>query len=211
MNTLVTEKKIKPIPFDVGNIRKDFPILQQIVYGKPLIYLDNAATTQKPQVVIDTIKKYYETTNSNIHRGVHHLSQIATKEYEDSRIKIQKFINAKGNKEIIFVRGATEGINLIANSFGKLGVRQGVEIIISAMEHHSNIVPWQMLCEEKKAKLRIIPINDDGEIIFQAECEVLRDDTPDTLAARVKKLEYQYFPFFIRKIVKELVEIEESL
>lgn len=163
--------------YDIQKIRSQFPILNETVHGKRLVYLDNAATSQKPQSVIDSIKNYYEKYNSNIHRGVHLLSEKATHAYELSRKKIQKFINASSEKEIIFVRGATEGINLIANSFGKKFISEGDEIVISTMEHHSNIVPWQMLCEEKKAKLRVIPIDDKGEIIFEEFEKLLSEKT----------------------------------
>ncbi|MBF0491993.1 MAG: cysteine desulfurase [Deltaproteobacteria bacterium] len=152
---------------NIQKIRKDFPILSQIIRGKPLVYLDNAATTQKPQVVLDRLTQYYEKENANIHRGVHFLSERATEEYEKARRFIQKFLNAKFPHEIIFTRGTTEGINLIASSFGKKFIREGDEILISALEHHSNIVPWQILCEEKGAKLKVIPINLQGEIIFE--------------------------------------------
>ncbi len=153
--------------FDVWRIREDFPILKQEIRGKPLVYLDNAATTQKPQVVIDAISHFYMTDCANIHRGVHELSRRATESYEGARLKVQKFLNAKESKEIIFVRGATEGINLVAQSFVKPRLEQGDEILISAMEHHSNIVPWQMLCEEVGATLRIAPINDSGELMIE--------------------------------------------
>ena len=142
--------------------REDFPILEQQVYKKPLVYLDNAATTQKPQVVIDAMKRYYETINSNIHRGVHCLSQQATEEFEIARRCVQQFINAAHNYEVIFTRGATESINLVASCFGRTFIGEGDEIIISAMEHHSNIVPWQFLCEERGAKLKVLPFDDDG-------------------------------------------------
>ncbi len=161
----LTQKDI--IGLDVEVIRKDFPILQTKVRGKPLIYFDNAATTQKPRVVIDNISNYYLSYNSNIHRGVHYLSQYATREYETSRKKIQKFINAKHSEEIIFTRGTTESINLIASTFGRANIQKNDEIIITEMEHHSNIVPWQMLCLEKDAKLRIVPIDDDGNLIVE--------------------------------------------
>lgn len=150
--------------FDVQKIRKDFPVLSQKVYGKPLIYFDNAATSQKPQVVIDALTKYYSEYNANIHRGVHYLSGKASQAYDETRIKVQEFIHASSEKEIIFTRGTTEAINLVAASWGRKNVSEGDEIIISAMEHHSNIVPWQLLREEKKAKLKVIPINDAGEL-----------------------------------------------
>ncbi|MDE2938196.1 MAG: cysteine desulfurase [Chloroflexota bacterium] len=153
-------------PFDVARIREDFPILKELVHGKPLVYLDNAATTQKPQAVIDALVNYYMTENSNVHRGVHTLSQIATDAYEGGREKVRQFINAEHDKEIIFVRGTTEGINLVAQTYGRANIGPGDEIIITAMEHHSNIVPWQILCEEKGAHLKVIPINDDGELLL---------------------------------------------
>ena len=153
--------------YDVNKIREDFPILRKKVHGKNLVYLDNAATTQKPIYVIDKVNKYYTTMNANIHRGVHALSQEATEAFEGARIQIKQFINALGKNQIIFTRGTTEAINLVASSYGRANVNEGDEIIISHMEHHSNIVPWQMLCKEKNAKLRIIPINDDGELIYE--------------------------------------------
>jgi cysteine desulfurase/selenocysteine lyase len=159
--------------FDPQHIRKDFPILKQEVHGRPLVYLDNAATSQKPQAVIDAIDRYYKEQNANVHRGVHFLSQLATREYEEARVKIQRFINAAETHEIIFTRGTTESINLIANSFGRKFVREGDEIVISAMEHHSNIVPWQMLCEQAGAKLRVIPINDHGELLIDEFAQML--------------------------------------
>ena len=152
--------------FDVAKIREDFPVLKQTVNGKPLVYLDNAATSQKPQSVIDTLVRYYTTENSNVHRGVHTLSQLATDDYEAARTQARKFINAKEDGEIIFVRGTTEGINLVAQTFGRQKISQGDEIIISTMEHHSNIVPWQILCEEKGAKLQVVPVNDAGELLL---------------------------------------------
>jgi cysteine desulfurase/selenocysteine lyase len=152
--------------FDFQKAREDFPILKQKVYGKPLIYFDNAATSQKPQVVIDALTKYYSEYNANIHRAVHYLGQKATQAYDETRIKVQQFIKAKSEKEIIFTRGTTESINLVASSWGRKNISEGDEIIISAMEHHSNIVPWQILCEEQKAKLKIIPMNDSGELLL---------------------------------------------
>ena len=152
--------------FDVERIRNDFPILKQQVHGKPLVYLDNAATSQKPQVVIDTVTQYYLAQNSNVHRGVHFLSEQATQAFEGARAKVARFLNASNAREVIFVRGATEGINLVAQSYGRASIKPGDEIIISWMEHHSNIVPWQMLCEEKGAVLRVIPINEDGEVLL---------------------------------------------
>jgi cysteine desulfurase/selenocysteine lyase len=151
----------------VKGCRHNFPLLRQRVNGKPLIYFDNAATSQKPQVVIDTLMKYYEEENSNIHRGVHYLSERATQAYEAARVKVQHFLNAAGPDEVIFVRGTTEGINLVAYSYGRSNVGPGDEVLISGMEHHSNIVPWQILCGEKGAHLRVIPINDRGEVMLE--------------------------------------------
>jgi cysteine desulfurase / selenocysteine lyase len=153
--------------FDVQAVRRDFPILHQQVHGKPLVYLDNAATTQKPLPVIEAIENYYRHDNSNIHRGVHALSERATEAYEQVRLAAQKFLNAADSREIIFVRGTTEGINLVAQTYGRKNVGAGDEVLISAMEHHSNIVPWQLLCEEKGARLRIAPIDDRGELLLE--------------------------------------------
>ena len=162
---------------DVTAIRKDFPILAQQVHGKPLIYLDNAATSQKPKCVIDTLTRFYQMDNANIHRGVHALSERSTQSYEAARGKVQRFLNAAGTREILFVRGATEAINLVAQTYGRKHVNAGDEIVISAMEHHSNIVPWQMLCEEKGALLRVIPINDRGEMEFDQFEKLLNNRT----------------------------------
>ncbi|MGH7462507.1 MAG: aminotransferase class V-fold PLP-dependent enzyme, partial [Longimicrobiales bacterium] len=153
--------------FDVGKVREDFPILRQKVHGKPLVYLDNAATSQKPQAVIDAIRRFYVTDCSNVHRGVHLLSEQATKAYEDARIKAQRFLNAGDIREIIFVRGTTEAINLVAQTYGRTHVGAGDEVLITAMEHHSNIVPWQILCEQKEARLRVAPISDRGEVLLE--------------------------------------------
>jgi cysteine desulfurase / selenocysteine lyase len=152
--------------FDVGRIREDFPALHQQVNGHPLVYLDNAATSQKPQAVIDVIRTYYESGNANVHRGVHYLSQRATDAYEAARVRVQRFLNARETREVIFVRGTTEGINLVAGSYGGPAVGAGDEVVISAMEHHSNIVPWQILCDAKGAVLRVIPMNDAGELLL---------------------------------------------
>jgi len=162
---------------DVDRIKADFPILTQKVHGKPLIYLDNAATSQKPLSVIEATNRYYSADNSNIHRGVHLLSARATEQYEEAREKAQHFINAADSKEIIFVRGTTEAINLVANSYGRANVKAGDEVLITAMEHHSNIVPWQILCEEKSAKLRVAPINDDGELIVEEFEKLINERT----------------------------------
>jgi cysteine desulfurase/selenocysteine lyase len=162
---------------DVNKIRRDFPILKQKVHGKPLVYLDNGATSQKPQIVIDTLNRYYVAENSNIHRGVHFLSERATAAYEEGRHKIKRFLNARSEQEVIFVRGTTEAINLVAQSYGRTFLKEGDEIIVSAMEHHSNIVPWQILCEQIGARLRVIPINHDGELIVDEYRHLLNEKT----------------------------------
>jgi cysteine desulfurase/selenocysteine lyase len=163
--------------FDVARIREDFPVLRQVVNGKPLVYLDNAASSQVPQVVIDRGSIYLEDEHSNIHRGVHYLSQKATTAYEGAREKVKRFINAREAKECIFVRGATEGINLVMHGYGRKFIGPGDEVIISAMEHHANIVPWQMLCEEKGAILRVIPMNDAGELLQDEYTSLLNEKT----------------------------------
>lgn len=169
-NTLLTQD-------DVVRIRKDFPLLRLEQNGKPLIYLDNAATSQKPQRVIDSLTTYYAEQNANIHRGIHSLSEMATVLHESARKKVRRFLGAELACEIIFTRGTTESINLVAQTYGRQHVREGDEILISTMEHHSNIVPWQMLCEEKQAKLVVAPINDDGELIFDEFARLLTDRT----------------------------------
>jgi len=158
-------------------VRRDFPILKQHIYNKPLIYLDNAATSHKPQIVIETLSDYYSLNNSNVHRGVHTLSMRATRAYENARERVVDFIGAAEPEEVIFVRGTTEGINMIANSYGRMHVGQGDEVIISEMEHHSNIVPWQMLCDEKKAILRVIPMDDAGELLIDEYKKLLGPKT----------------------------------
>jgi len=163
--------------WDVERIRADFPVLHQKVNGKPLVYLDNGASSQVPQVVIDRGSAYLEQEHSNIHRGVHYLSQRATTAYEGAREKVKRFINARESRECIFVRGATEGINLVMHGYGRKFIRAGDEIIISAMEHHANIVPWQMLCEEKGARLRVIPMNDAGELLLDEYDALLNEKT----------------------------------
>jgi cysteine desulfurase / selenocysteine lyase len=165
------------VGFGIEKIRQDFPVLQQKVHGKPLVYFDNAATAQKPQVVIDTIARYYLSENSNVHRGVHFLSDVATQAYEAGRTRVRQFLNAAHDREIIFTRGTTEGINLVAASYGRSRIQAGDEVLISAMEHHSNIVPWQMLCEEKGATLRVIPITDAGELLLEEYERLLSDRT----------------------------------
>lgn len=162
---------------DFQKIRADFPLLHQSVYGKALIYFDNAATTQKPKVVIDRLTKYYEQENTNIHRGSHFLANQATEMYENGREKVRSFINAKHKHEIIFTRGTTEGINLVASSFVQRFVNEGDEVLISAMEHHSNIVPWQIACELKKAKVKVIPMDQNGDLILEKLPELLTNKT----------------------------------
>jgi cysteine desulfurase/selenocysteine lyase len=163
--------------YDVARIRGDFPILFRTVHGKPLVYLDNAATTQKPAQVIDRIVRYYTEENSNVHRGVHYLSQIATEAYEGVRTTVKRFVNARSEKEIVFTRGTTDGINLVAYAWGRKNVKAGDDVIISAIEHHSDIVPWQMLCEATGANLRIIPVNDAGELLLDEYAMLLSDRT----------------------------------
>jgi cysteine desulfurase/selenocysteine lyase len=163
--------------FDVNNIREDFPILRRQVHGRPLVYLDNAATSQKPQAVIDRLNRYYSEDNANIHRGVHYLSEKATQAYEEARTKVQHFLNAPSDREIIFTRSVSEAINLVVHSYGRKYLQAGDEVIISAMEHHSNIVPWQILCEEKGTILRVVPINDQGEFLLDAYEQLLSPKT----------------------------------
>ena len=163
--------------FNVNKIRNDFPILKQQVNGCPLVYLDNGATSQKPQSVIDAIVNYYSTTNSNVHRGVHTMRQQATDGYEGARAKVRQFINASDDREIIFTRNTTEGINLVAHSYGRQNIGPGDDIIVSNMEHHSNIVPWQMLCEETGANLRVVPIDDAGELLMDEYEKMLSSRT----------------------------------
>jgi len=177
MTTALIQKNHEAAELDVARIREDFPILGRQIHGKPLVYLDNAATTQKPNAVIDRITRYYTHENSNVHRGVHHLSEVATAAYEGARGTVKRFINAGSEKEIVFVRGTTEGINLVASSFGRTNVNAGDEILISAIEHHSNIVPWQMLCQERGATLRIIPVNDAGELLMDELRAMLNERT----------------------------------
>jgi cysteine desulfurase/selenocysteine lyase len=169
METQTKELKFevkKKKAFDVQEIRKDFPILHRLVHNKPLIYFDNAATTQKPKQVIETITNYYSNLNSNIHRGVHYLSQAATSEFECARNIVKSFINARYDEEIIFTRGATEAINLVAYSYGETNLKEGDEVLITEMEHHSNIVPWQIVCSKTGAKLKVVPFDDNGELIL---------------------------------------------
>lgn len=183
-----------------NKIRKDFPILKREVNGKPLVYFDNGATSQKPQLVIDAINKYYTYQNSNIHRGIHTLSQEATNAYEEARKKVQHFIGAKHEHEIIFTKGTTDSINLVASSFGKKHLEKGDEIIISTMEHHSNIVPWQMICEEKQAILKVIPINDKGELLMDEFERMLSPKTKMVAISHVSNTLGTINP--IKKIIK---------
>ena len=173
----MAQLKNQSVEFDVEKVRKDFPILHQMINGKPLIYLDNAATSQKPKNVIEAIETYYREYNSNIHRGVHTLSENATEIYESSRLKIKNFINANSTKEIVFVRGATEAINLVAQSLGRDSLNENDEIIITELEHHSNIVPWQLLSQQTGAKLKFIPINNKGELIEEEYKKLLNKKT----------------------------------
>ena len=169
--------RVRGAGFDVEKVRHDFPILREKVRGRTLVYLDNAATSQKPQVVIDAISRHYERGNANIHRGVHFLSEHATEEHEAARGTVQSFLNAEEASEIIFVRGATEAINLVAQTYGRTQVGPGDEVLITAMEHHSNIVPWQILCEQKGGRLRVIPINESGELLLEEFQKLLNTRT----------------------------------
>ena len=164
-------------PFDIEAIRADFPILHQEIKGRPLVYLDNAATTQKPQAVIDALERYYSTINSNVHRGAHTLSDLATREFEGARETVQQFINAPSSSEIIWTRGTTESINLVAYSYGRAFLKPGDDIIISAMEHHSNIVPWQLVAQQTGANLKVIPVTDDAELDMAAFENLLSENT----------------------------------
>ena len=166
-----------PAVLDVQRVREDFPILRRQVHGRPLVYLDNAATTQKPQLVLDAVARYYAETNANVHRGVHHLSELATDAYEEARRKVRQFFNATTEREIIFTRNATEGINLVASAFVRPTLQAGDEVLISAMEHHSNIVPWQLVCAERGARLRVAPIDDNGDLRFDEFERLLGDRT----------------------------------
>lgn len=191
--------------FDINKIRKDFPILNRTVNGKPLVYFDNGATAQKPQAVIDAITNYYTNQNANIHRGVHTLSREITIAYEEARKTIQTHINAAHSHEVIFTRGTTESINLVAYCFGKINVAEGDEILITQMEHHSNIVPWQQLCEEKKAILKYIPINDAGELILE--------ELPKLITSKTKLVAFTHISNTLGTInpVKEIIKTIRSL
>lgn len=190
--------------YNILDIREDFPILKSLVNGKPLVYLDNGATTQKPQVVIDAITNYYTSQNSNIHRGVHHLSQVATDAYELTRTKLKPFINAKHEHEVILTKGTTDAINLVAQCYGKAFVKEGDEIIISSMEHHSNIVPWQMLCEERGATLKVIPMSQEGNLDLSSYKGMLND--------RVKMVSVTYVSNSLGTVnpVKEIIDLAHA-
>ncbi len=175
--SVASPKESRTAPFDVAALRRDFPVLQQRVHGKPLVYLDNAATSQTPLAVIDAMRKFYLEDCANVHRGVHELSQRATDDYEGARIAVQKFIGAAEREEIIYTRGTTDALNLVAHSYGRTHVHAGDEVIISTLEHHSNIVPWQILCDERGATLRVIPINDAGELLMDDYAGLLSDKT----------------------------------
>ena len=191
--------------FDISKIREEFPILSRTVNGKPLIYFDNGATAQKPKQVIDAITNYYTNQNSNIHRGVHTLSREITIAYEEARKIIQKHLNAEHANEIIFTKGTTESINLVAHCFGKINIEAGDEIIITQMEHHSNIVPWQLLCEEKKAILKFIPINNDGELMLE--------ELPKLITSKTKLIAFTHISNTLGTInpVKEIIHTIRSL
>lgn len=193
-----------PEVFDVERIRRDFPLLQQKVHGKRLVYLDNGATSQKPQAVIDALIEYYTTENSNIHRGVHYLSERATADYEAAREKLRRFINAQSTQEIIYVRGTTEAINLVAQSYGRTFLKRGDEIIVSAMEHHSNIVPWQILREQVGARLRVIPINHEGELVVDEYRRLLNEKTKLVAITHVSNALGSVVP------IKEVVELAHA-
>ena len=186
---------------DIKAIREQFPILKTTVYNKPLVYLDNAATNQKPLAVINAIDAYYKNENSNIHRGVHYLSQLATEAYENVRNQVRDFIHAKYSHEIIFTRGTTEAINLVAYSFSKAFIKPGDEIIVSAMEHHSNIVPWQIACEERGATLKVIPMNNDGELLI--------DTLPELISEKVKIIAVTQVSNALGTVnpIKEIIEL----
>jgi len=198
---LKTESLIRHLEYKGAPVSGQFPALQQSVYGKPLVYLDNAATTQKPWSVIRAVQDYYSTINSNIHRGVHYLSQKATDAYEESRNTLAGFIHARNSRELIFTKGTTDGINLVADTFGRSQVNEGDVVIISALEHHSNIVPWQMLCEKRGAILKVIPINEDGELMM--------DEYRNMLNERVRMVAVSYVSNTLGTInpVREIIEL----
>ena len=189
-----------PAAFDVEKVREDFPVLRQTVFGKPLVYLDNAATAQKPRAVIDALTRFYTFDNANIHRGLHQLSERSTAAYEESRAKVRRFLNAAEDREMVFVRSTTEAINLVSCSYGRTRVGRGDEVLITTMEHHSNIVPWQILCEEKGARLRVAPISDDGELLLDEFEKLLGPKTRIVSVAHVSNALGTINP--IRRIVE---------
>ena len=191
--------------FDVLTVRRDFPALDQTVDGHPLVYLDNAATTQKPRCVVESLRHFYEADCANIHRGVHELSERATTAYEDARTKVRQFINAGKREEVVFVRGTTESINLVAATWGRKNVHKGDEIIISTLDHHSNIVPWQILCEETGAVLRWIPINDRGELLLDEYEKLLGPRTRIVAVAHVSNTLGTITP--IRRIIERAHQV----
>lgn len=177
-----------PVPYEVDRIRDDFPILSRTVYGKPLVYLDNGATTQKPRAVVEAITEEYYSVNANVHRGVHFLSQRATELHEASRETVRRFINARSTNEIVFTRGTTESINLLAYSYGEACLKAGDEVLLSTMEHHSNIVPWQLLQARKGIVLKVIPMNDRGELLLDAYRELFTERTRLVCVAHVSNV-----------------------
>lgn len=193
-----------PARLDVGRVRADFPILGQRVHGRPLVYLDNAATTQKPAVVIEALRRYYEADNANIHRGVHALSQRATAAYERARERVRAHINAASEREVIFVRGTTEAINLVAQSHGRSRLGPGDEVVVTAMEHHSNIVPWQLVCQQTGAKLRVAPMTDEGELRLDSLAGIVGERTRIVSAVHVSNSLGTVNP------VREIVEIAHA-
>ncbi len=200
MSTAVNRTGLDSAALDVERIRRDFPILDQTIHGKKLVYLDNAATSQKPRAVIDAIVRYYQHDNANIHRGVHTLSMRATEAHDEARETVRRFIQAADANEIIFVRGATEAVNLVAETYGRANVGEGDEVLITAMEHHSNIVPWQILCEEKRAHLRVIPIDDAGVLDLDAYEKLLTPRTRIVAVAHVSNALGTVNP--LRKIIQ---------
>ena len=190
--------------YDLQEIRKEFPILQRQIYGKPLVYLDNAATTQKPRCVIEAITEAYTNVNANVHRGVHFLSQRATEQYEDARERVRRFINAKSRQEVIFTRGTTESINLVASSFGDTFLNEGDEVIISTMEHHSNIVPWQLLAQRKGIKLRVIPLREDASLDKEAYTTLFSEKT------RLVSITHTSNVMGVTNPVKEFIDIAHN-
>ena len=189
--------------YDVNRVREDFPILSREIYGRPLVYLDNGATTQKPRQVVEAMVDEYYNVNANVHRGVHFLSQQATDLHEASRETVRRFINARSTSEILFTRGTTESINLLAFSFGEAMVKEGDEVVVSAMEHHSNIVPWQMMCERKGAQLRVIPMTDEGELQLEALEELLHERTRIVCCTQVSNVLGTVNP--VKEVVSQVV------